>query len=93
MEAEQATFGTFNTAAERVAENLEEDSPGVVNIQEKMEEFNERWNRITTDVSNRIELVCMRVPWNAIAFERVSVKTRSRSVTAPVKKNPRMQPN
>ena len=57
MEAEQATFGTFNQAAERVADNLEENSPGVINIQEKMEEFNERWNKITTDVASRIELV------------------------------------
>ena len=57
MEAQQATFGTFNLAAEKVAENLDENSPGVADIQDKMEEFNERWNKITTDVSGRITLV------------------------------------
>ena len=57
MEAQQATFGTFNLAAEKVAENLEENSPGVTDIQEKMEEFNDRWNKITTEVSSRIALV------------------------------------
>ena len=57
MEAQQATFGTFNLAAEKVAENLEENSPGVSDIQEKMEEFNDRWNKITTEVSSRIALV------------------------------------
>ena len=57
MEAQQATFGTFNLAAERVAENLDENSQGVTNIQEKMEEFNDRWNTITTEVSNRISTV------------------------------------
>ena len=57
MEAQQATFGTFNLAAEKVAENLDENSPGVADIQDKMEEFNERWNKITTEVSNRITLV------------------------------------
>ncbi|KAK2570584.1 Dystrophin [Acropora cervicornis] len=56
MEAQQATFGTFNLAAEKVAENLDENSPGVADIQDKMEEFNERWNKITTDVSGRITL-------------------------------------
>lgn len=59
MEAQQATFGTFNLAAEKVAENLEENSPGVADIQDKMEEFNERWNKITTDVSGRITLVSL----------------------------------
>lgn len=57
MEAQQATFGTFNLAAEKVAENLDENSPGVSDIQEKMEEFNDRWNKITTEVSSRIALV------------------------------------
>lgn len=57
MEVQQATFGTFNMAAERVAEHLEEDSPGLDNIQDKMEEFNDMWNKITTDVGNRIALV------------------------------------
>ena len=57
MEAQQATFGTFNLAAEKVAENLDENSPGVTDIQEKMEEFNDRWNKITTEVSSRIALV------------------------------------
>lgn len=57
MEAQQATFGTFNLAAEKVAENLEEESPGVAKIQDKMEEFNDRWNKITTEVSTRIALV------------------------------------
>lgn len=57
MEAQQATFGTFNLAAEKVAENLDEDSPGVTEIQDKMEEFNDRWNKITTEVSSRISLV------------------------------------
>ena len=57
MEAQQATFGTFNLAAEKVAENLEEESPGVAEIQDKMEEFNDRWNKITTEVSTRIALV------------------------------------
>ena len=57
MEAQQATFGTFNLAAEKVAENLDENSPGVTDIQEKMEEFNDRWNKITTEVSSRIASV------------------------------------
>ena len=57
MEAQQATFGTFNLAAEKVAENLDEDSPGVTEIQDKMEEFNDRWNKITTEVSSSISLV------------------------------------
>lgn len=57
MEAQQATFGTFNLAAEKVAENLEEESPGVAEIQDKMEEFNDRWNKITTEVSTRIALL------------------------------------
>lgn len=57
MEAQQATFGTFNLAAEKVAENLDEDSPGVTEIQDKMEEFNDRWNKITTEVSSRISLL------------------------------------
>ena len=57
MEAQQATFGTFNMAAERVAEHMEEDSPGVDAIQDRMEEFNDQWNSITTEVSNRIALV------------------------------------
>lgn len=57
MEAQQATFGTFNLAAEKVAENLDENSPGVADIQDKMEEFNDRWNKITTEVSNRITLL------------------------------------
>ncbi|XP_020893920.1 dystrophin, partial [Exaiptasia diaphana] len=57
MEAQQATFGTFNMAAERVAEHLDEDSPGLDNIQDKMEEFNDQWNKITTEVGNRIALL------------------------------------
>lgn len=61
MEAQQATFGTFNLAAEKVAENLDENSPGVTDIQEKMEEFNDRWNKITTEVSSRIALVRITV--------------------------------
>ena len=60
MEAQQATFGTFNLAAEKVAENLEDNSPGVADIQDKMEEFNDRWNKITTEVSNRISVVWLR---------------------------------
>ena len=35
MEAQQATFGTFNLAAEKVAENLDEHSSGVADIQTK----------------------------------------------------------
>ena len=61
MEAQQATFGTFNLAAEKVAENLDEDSPGVTEIQDKMEEFNDRWNKITTEVSSSISLVRNKV--------------------------------
>ena len=61
MEAQQATFGTFNLAAEKVAENLDENSPGVADIQDKMEEFNDRWNKITTEVSNRITLVSITI--------------------------------
>ena len=61
MEAQQATFGTFNLAAEKVAENLEENSPGVTDIQDKMEEFNDRWNKITTEVSIKISLVWIPV--------------------------------
>ena len=61
MEAQQATFGTFNLAAEKVAENLEENSPGVTDIQEKMEEFNDRWNKITTEVSSGIAQVRITV--------------------------------
>ncbi|XP_048577310.1 dystrophin isoform X2 [Nematostella vectensis] len=57
MEAQQATFGTFNLAAERVAEHLDEDSDAVMNIQDRMEDFNDQWNKITTDTANRITLL------------------------------------
>ena len=57
MEAQQATFTTFNEAAERVAENLDENSPGVDAIQDKMEEFNDHWNKVTTQLSDRLTLV------------------------------------
>lgn len=70
MEAQQATFGTFNLAAEKVAENLEENSPGVTDIQEKMEEFNDRWNKITTEVSSRIALVRINSGTYLIVFQK-----------------------
>lgn len=77
MEAQQATFGTFNLAAEKVAENLDEDSPGVTEIQDKMEEFNDRWNKITTEVSSRISLV--RMVWRSSNITKITPLTGSSS--------------
>ena len=76
MEAQQATFSTFNEAAERVAENLDENSPGVEAIQDKMEEFNDNWNKITTHLADRLTLVSvpifccqLLITCSAIGFE------------------------
>ena len=75
MEAQQATFGTFNLAAEKVAENLEENSPGVTDIQEKMEEFNDRWNKITTEVSSRIAVVRINSGTYLIVLQKSFLRT------------------
>ena len=75
MEAQQATFGTFNLAAEKVAENLEENSPGVTDIQEKMEEFNDRWNKITTEVSSRIAVVRINSGTYLIVLQKSFLQT------------------
>ena len=57
MARQQSSFQDFNEAAQKVAENVDEDSPSVKQIQDQMEEFNERWNTLTTQVTQRLALV------------------------------------
>lgn len=42
----------FNFVVEKVVENLDENLFGVVDIQDKMEEFNDCWNKIIIEVFN-----------------------------------------
>ena len=57
MARQQSSFQDFNDAAQKVAENVDEDSVSVKQIQDQMEEFNERWNALTTQVTQRLSLV------------------------------------
>ena len=57
MARQQTSFQDFNDAAQKVAENVDEDSPSVKQIQDQMEEFNERWNALTSQVTQRLSLV------------------------------------
>ena len=57
MARQQSSFQDFNDAAQKVAENVDEESVSVKRIQEQMEEFNERWNALTTQVTQRLALV------------------------------------
>lgn len=57
MARQQSSFQDFNDAAQKVAENVDEDSPSVKQIQDQMEEFNERWNALTSQVTQRLSLV------------------------------------
>ena len=57
MARQQGSFQDFNDAAQKVAENVDEDSASVKQIQNQMEEFNERWNALTTQVTQRLSLV------------------------------------
>ena len=58
MARQQSSFQDFNDAAQKVAEHVEEDSPSVKKIQDQMEEFNVRWNALTSQVTQRLTLVC-----------------------------------
>ncbi len=58
MARQQASFQDFNDAAQKVAENVDEESGSVKQIQDQMEEFNERWNGLTSQVTQRLTLVC-----------------------------------
>ena len=57
MTEKQASFQDFNDAARKVAENVPEDSALVRQIQDQMEDFNERWKALTSQVIQRISLV------------------------------------
>ncbi|XP_028414557.1 dystrophin-like isoform X10 [Dendronephthya gigantea] len=57
MARQQASFQDFNDAAQKVAENVDEDSVSVKQIQDQMEEFNERWNSLTSQVTQRLTLL------------------------------------
>ena len=57
MTEKQASFQDFNDAARKVAENVPEDSALVKQIQDQMEDFNERWKSLTSQVIQRISLV------------------------------------
>ena len=57
LTAQQSTFGEFNLAAQRVAQNLEEDSPAIQAIQDTMEDFNRRWNNIASQLNTKLRLV------------------------------------
>lgn len=57
MTEKQASFQDFNDAARKVAENVPEDSALVKQIQDQMEDFNERWKALTSQVIQRISLV------------------------------------
>ncbi|XP_065653209.1 utrophin-like isoform X2 [Hydra vulgaris] len=52
---QQASFGNFNNAAQTVAQTLEEDSPTIIKIQDTMEDFNNRWNKIASMLNTKMK--------------------------------------
>ncbi|XP_063954064.1 dystrophin-like [Lytechinus pictus] len=57
LELQHGEFGRLNTLAQNIVQHLDEDHPGVSNIQTALEEFSQRWDSIVQQMENQSKVV------------------------------------